>query len=96
MPAERRFTGCWVDTRRRDVDIEAALVLEPEMAMAWRQKALLSRAQGAWDEALAAVNKLIELEPDDGAAYVLRAEINDEGFEKILQGVGRLSPRNQA
>jgi tetratricopeptide (TPR) repeat protein len=68
-------------------DIEAALTLDPELAEAWRQKALLSRAQAAWGEALTAVDKLIELEPKDGAAYVLRAQIDAEGFGKLLQAL---------
>jgi tetratricopeptide (TPR) repeat protein len=68
-------------------DIEAALALDPELPEAWRQKALLDRSQGAWDEALAAVEKLIELEPADAAAYVLRARINAEGFGNIIHAM---------
>ncbi len=68
-------------------DIESTLALDAELADAWRQKALLNYTQAAWYEALAAVNRLIELEPDDGAAYVLRAQINAEGFGKILQAL---------
>ena len=66
-------------------DIKASLTLDPELPEAWRQKALLSHTQAQWDEALAAVDKLIGLEPEDGSAYVLRAQINAEGFGKILQ-----------
>ncbi len=64
-------------------DIESALALDPQLPEAWRQMALLSRAEATWDEALTAVNKLIELEPANGSAYVLRAEVYDEGFGKI-------------
>jgi tetratricopeptide (TPR) repeat protein len=68
-------------------DIQEALELDPEQAEAWRQKALLSLSEKAWDEALAAANKLIELKPDDGAAYVLRARIYTEGFGKTPQAL---------
>jgi tetratricopeptide (TPR) repeat protein len=68
-------------------DIEAALALDPGLAEAWRQQALLSRAQGDWDQALAGINRVIELKPHDGAAYVLRAQIHAEGFGKLLQAL---------
>jgi tetratricopeptide (TPR) repeat protein len=68
-------------------DIESALVLEPELAKAWWQKALLNRAQERWDEALEATDKLIELQPRDGAAYVLRAQINSKGFNRFKQAL---------
>lgn len=68
-------------------DIERALALDPESADAWRQKALLNRRQEAWDEALTAANRLIELGPEDGGAYALRAQILDEGFGKIHQAL---------
>lgn len=68
-------------------DIARALDLNPELAEAWRQKALLNRAEEAWDEALAAVNKWIELEPEDGAAFVLRAQIYAKGFGKLRQAL---------
>jgi tetratricopeptide (TPR) repeat protein len=61
-------------------DIERALTLDPKSTEAWRQKALLSRAKTEWDEALAAADKLIELDPQDGASYVVRAQIHVEGF----------------
>lgn len=64
-------------------DIERALTLNPELAEAWREKAWLNRTEGAWEEARDAVNKLIELQPDDGTAYVLRAQIQAEGFDMI-------------
>lgn len=68
-------------------DIGAALALDPGYAEAWRQEALLRRRQGAWDEALAAIDRVIELKPDDGAAYTLRAQINVEGFGKLPQAL---------
>jgi len=68
-------------------DIEQALALAPDLAEAWRQKALLSRTQMAWDEALASANKLIEFAPDDGAAYILRAQIYVEGFGELQQAL---------
>ncbi len=68
-------------------DIDQALALDPELADAWRQKVLLSRAMEAWDEALIAADKLIALEPDDGAAYVLRAQIKAKGFGKLSQAL---------
>jgi tetratricopeptide (TPR) repeat protein len=68
-------------------DIARALDLDPELPEAWRQKALLNRTEEAWDEALAAVNKWIELDPDDGAAYVLRAQIYAQGFDKPRQAL---------
>jgi tetratricopeptide (TPR) repeat protein len=80
-------------------DIDQALALDPELAAAWRQKALLSRAVEAWDEALVATDKLIELEPDDGAAFVLRAQIEAQGFGKFQQALAdyrRASRRDPA
>lgn len=68
-------------------DIKRALEQDPDLADAWLQQALLSRAQEAWDEALDAVNRLIELEPGDGAAFALRAQIYDQGFDMILQAL---------
>ena len=68
-------------------DIERALALDPRLAGAWREKALLSSAEATWDDALTAVNKLIELEPDDGAAYAARAQIYSEGFGKIQKAL---------
>ncbi len=64
-------------------DIETALTLDPELAEAWQQKVLLARAEAAWDEALSAANRLIQLRPDDGSAYVLRAQIHAQGFGKM-------------
>jgi tetratricopeptide (TPR) repeat protein len=60
-----------------------ALMLDPALAAAWRQKALLHRAAAAWDEALTAVNQLIALQPGDAAAYALRARIYTEGFSEL-------------
>jgi tetratricopeptide (TPR) repeat protein len=68
-------------------DIARALDLDPELPEAWRQKALLNRSEEAWDEALAAVNEWIELAPDDGAAYVLRAQIYAQGFGELHQAL---------
>jgi tetratricopeptide (TPR) repeat protein len=64
-------------------DIEMALMLDPRLAAAWRQKALLHRAEAAWDEALTAVNKLIALQSADAAAYALRAQIYSAGFSEL-------------
>ncbi len=61
-------------------DLERALALDPQQPEAWRQMALLSQAQGAWEQALTAVNTLIALRPDDGTAYALRAQIYAQGL----------------
>ena len=79
-----RLMGKYEETA---ADIKMALERDPNLADAWRQKALLSRAQENWDEALDAVNRLIELEPSNGAAFALRAQIYDQGFDKILQSL---------
>jgi tetratricopeptide (TPR) repeat protein len=67
-------------------DITSALAQDPQLADAWRQKALVSRAQADWDEALTAIDTLIELE-SDGSAYVLRAQINAAGFGELLSAL---------
>lgn len=69
-------------------DIAEALTLDPDLAEAWRQKALLNRTDEEWNEALTAVNKLIELEPDDGSAFVLRARIYSEGIGEMRHALG--------
>ncbi len=65
------------------VDIAQALSLDPTLPEAWRQRALLAQAQGAWNEALEAVNQFIELRPDDGAAYALRAQLYANGLSEL-------------
>jgi len=60
-------------------DVAQALSLNPTLPEAWRQRALLAQAQGAWDEALEAASQLVELRPADGAAYALRAQIYANG-----------------
>jgi tetratricopeptide (TPR) repeat protein len=79
-----RLTGRYEEAA---ADIERALALDPRLAGAWREKALLSSAVEMWDEALSAVNKLVELEPDDGAAYAARAQIYAEGLGKVQQAL---------
>jgi tetratricopeptide (TPR) repeat protein len=68
-------------------DIERALAMDPELTEAWRQKALLSQTLEAWQDALLAVNKVIELNPRDVAAYVLRAQIRAIGFGELQQAL---------
>ncbi len=64
-------------------DLARALSLDSGSAQAWREKAWLHREEAAWDEALLAVNRFIELQPDDGVAYILRAQIYAEGLGKL-------------
>jgi tetratricopeptide (TPR) repeat protein len=68
-------------------DIDDALALDPDSTDAWRQKALLKRSLKEWDDALTAADKLITLVPDEGAAYVLRARIRADGFERYHQAL---------
>ncbi len=63
-------------------DLERALTLDRERAAAWWQKALLEYNVEAWDKALDAVNQLIKLQPKNGAAYLLRAQIYTYGLDE--------------
>jgi tetratricopeptide (TPR) repeat protein len=74
-----RLTG---EYAKAAADVESALEMSPESPDAWRQKVLLTRELGDWEQALEAVNRLIELVPDDGSAYVLRAQIYYEGLHR--------------
>jgi tetratricopeptide (TPR) repeat protein len=64
-------------------DLARALSLDSGSVQAWREKAWLHREEAAWDEALLAVNQLIQLQPDDGIAYILRAQVYAEGLGEL-------------
>ena len=66
------------DAETATADLEAVTTDDPEYALAWYDLGLLREAQGLSDEALAAYQKAVELDPDDeqGVGETAQARID--------------------
>ena len=70
-----RDQGRPADLRRAAEHLASGLKADPASAAGWRAQALVSRTQGRWAEALAAIERAAVLVPDDAAVALERGEI---------------------
>ncbi len=59
-------------------DVEIALALDGALTDAWLLKVALHQDVAEWEQALQALDRLLELQPDLAQAYLLRAEIREQ------------------
>ena len=57
------------DVSAADSEIDKALEMRPLMAVAWKYRGLIRKAQGDNDAAEAALRRALAIDPNDSAAY---------------------------